>query len=292
MTDQRRQIEVEALLQWAYRDELPKKYMSSAEGIWATIEELGHNGGVDVGHGAAQRYPHYGLPHPDAIAIERAVSSLPDYPLDWQSEAADLLGPLIALIMPWCGPGRPVQRFSVASWQYGATKVRQRLAPPRGVLGPVVSPAALVTMHAKMGTRPDWFNDWPKPEKVLADRGGQPKLIGKFRRGEGKIPIYEDGSYNLIEWCPSPITIAQDRADYVAWYRGLRYLASTLNLVGHIVLPPTAPEFPWRDREHAPVIINLARPHMSRLPLHPQRPTMGPPLRQPKAGKGKNVQAS
>ncbi len=287
MTDQRqrRQLEVEALLQWAYRDELPKKYMSSAEGIWASIEELGHNGGIDPGHGAAQRYPHYGLPHPDAIDIEKAVSAIPDYPLDWQSEAEVLLGPLVALIMPAKAPQTPAQRFSVASWGYGPAKVRERLEPPRGVLAPILRPAALVAMHSKMGSRPNWFDDIPIVLPVSAVRGPNAAIVGQCWAKN----VYSPGSYCPIEWSPSPITIAEDRADYLAWHRALQHLAATLELAGHVVLPPTAPEFPWRDREQLPVIINLVRPKMSRLPLHPQRPTMGPPPRPPKAGKGMRI---
>jgi hypothetical protein len=72
----RRALDIEALLVWAYRDELSKKYTSSAEAIWGRI-------GIGPAHDSdqrtatsAQRYPHFGTPHPDAIVIEDAVSNL------------------------------------------------------------------------------------------------------------------------------------------------------------------------------------------------------------------------
>jgi len=65
-------VDIEDLLRWAYLDELPKRQLSSAEEIWNGIAEYGQRGGIDIGQGAAQRYPHFGLPHSDALAIERA----------------------------------------------------------------------------------------------------------------------------------------------------------------------------------------------------------------------------
>jgi len=69
-------VDTEQLLQWAYLDELPKRQISSAEGVWDGVREYGQRGGIDIGGGGAQRYPHFGLPHPDAEAIEKAVGAL------------------------------------------------------------------------------------------------------------------------------------------------------------------------------------------------------------------------
>jgi len=92
----RTEIDIETLLHWAYRDELSKRQTSSAEGIWDRILEDGQRGGIDPGHGAAQRYSHFGLPDPDAELIEKAVSSLEDLVIDWQQSfhaiAAELSG--------------------------------------------------------------------------------------------------------------------------------------------------------------------------------------------------------
>ncbi len=284
MTDQRRQIDVETLLRWAYRDELPKKFTSSAEGIWAQIEQHGHFG-VDTYRGSPQRYFNFGLPHPDAIVIEKAVARLEDSPLDWEADAEDILGDLFNLWKPPIPSAKPARRVSEIGWGKGPFRVHERVEPSRLVCEVILRPAALVTMHARMGTRPDWFDGWPKPEQVPADRGPNAKIIGECW---GKN-AYSAGSNCPLAWDPSITSIAEDRADYLAWWRGLAHLADTLELSGHIVLPPTAPEMPWRNRDHPPNIIAMPRPPMSRLPLGPQRPTMGPPLRIAKAGKVRNV---
>lgn len=285
MTDQRRQIDVELLLRWAYRDEIPKKYTSSAEDIWRLIAEFGLHGGQDPGHGAAQRYPHFGLPHPDAIEIEKAVSKLQDSTLDWQDEAADILGDLVALAKPRNRPEKPARRFSNIGWGSGLFRVYATVEPPRHVYEATLRPSALIAMHAKMGTRPDWFDGWPEPLPVPAERGPNAKIVGECWAKNA----YSTGSYCPIEYSPSVTSIAEDRADYLAWWRGLRDLAQTLKLSGHVVLPPAAPEMPWRDREQPPNVLAAPRPQMRRLPLNPQRETMGPPLRMPRAGKVRNL---
>jgi len=47
----KRDVEIERLLNWAYRDELSKRMTSSAEGIWQHMGEYVQRGGIDVGHG-------------------------------------------------------------------------------------------------------------------------------------------------------------------------------------------------------------------------------------------------
>ena len=70
-------VDIEKLLQWAYLDELPKRQISSAEGVWEGIREYGQRGGTDIGASGAQRYPRFGVPHPDAEEIEKAVGGRP-----------------------------------------------------------------------------------------------------------------------------------------------------------------------------------------------------------------------
>ncbi len=286
----KREIEVEAFMQTVCRDELPKKYTSSAEGIWANLEIYGHNGGVDVGHGAAQRYAHFGLPHPDAIEAEKVVSALPDQVLDWESEAEDILGPLFALVkdrMPSKDTEKPVQRVSRVGWGQGPFRVHESVEPPRVACEPVLRPGALVMMHAKMGTRPDWFDGWPEPSAVPAARGPHCKIVGECT---GKN-AYSLGTYCPIEWVPRIWDIIVDRCEYLCRWRALRDLPGMLNrkLSGHFLLPPVAHEFPWRDPEPPTNVIAMPRPPMRTLPLGPQRPTMGPPLHMPKAGKVRSV---
>src|ERR1700720_1738855 len=91
-------IDTEFLIRWAYQDELSKRQTSSAEGIWDRILEDGQRGGIDPGHGAAQRYSHFGLPDPDAELIERAVGALEDAVIDWERSFETIAAELAGLI--------------------------------------------------------------------------------------------------------------------------------------------------------------------------------------------------
>jgi len=291
------QVEIERLLRWAYRDELSKRTSSSAEGIWERIAENGMRGGVDRGQSAAQRYPHFGLPHPDAERIEKAVAVVPDLVIDWDAEAEPIMGDLIALADPRSpGARKPRQpvglptsqstRVTTARWRSG--RVTAVMDPPRDViLVQALRTAAIVVMHASMGTRPDWREVMPRPEPVPADRGPNVKIVGECR---GKW-LYTAGSYCPLTWAPSPIAIASARADYLAWWRGLARLALVLRLDDFEPLPPTAPEMPWRDPEapappiHAPLIVPVMRP----LPLKPQRKLAGPRKQAPRASEVREV---
>lgn len=69
-------IDTEALLRWAYRDELPKQE-AAAFSPWERFLEVGQLGTrIDESHMA--RLPAVlGAPHPDAIVIAKAVARLP-----------------------------------------------------------------------------------------------------------------------------------------------------------------------------------------------------------------------
>lgn len=277
----KKQVECEGLLRWAYRDELPKKMTSSAEGIWDRIKD--QRPGQDPGHGAAQRYPHFGLPHPDAERVEMAVGRLQDLCIDWDMEGWAILGDLLALADPrspaLCGGAyRPPSKAGWPVIRPGGRTGRQsaKVDPPRDViLVRTLRTAALVTMHAGMGTRPGWQEEPPRPTPIY--RGSKPTIVGECR---GKN-LYTAGSYCPMEWTPSPITIAETRADYLAWWRGLMYLAETLVLEDYNVLPPLAPEMPWRDgvEYRPPVRATLWPPKLDKLPLNPERKITGPPKR-------------
>lgn len=280
------QIEIERLLQWAYRDELSKRQTSSAEGIWDHIEEWGQRGGIDPGHGAAQRYPHFGLPHADAEAIELAVGMLPDGMIDWAMESEAIMGDLLGLADTRPPAARPKQRASKITYR---DKYRDKLgwrselvAPPRDVIMVrSLRTAALVTMHAGMGTRPDWHEDPPRPYWIEPERGPiRAKIVGECRGRD----LYTTGSYCPLQWLPSPLTIAAARADYLAWHRGLATLAETLVLDAHEALPPAAPEYPWCERFEPRSVYTVDAPSRVKLPLVPQRDRVGPPMRRPRHG--------
>lgn len=243
----RRAVEIEKLLHWAYRDELSKRMTSSAEGIWDRIREFGDKGGIYTGqpsHGGAQRYAQFGLPHPDAETIERAVSALENATIDWRSEGRKILGLYLSLIDPAGAPGEEEPwRITEISWNNGRHRERQCM-PRRTITVKTLNTAALVTMHARMGTRPDWRSKHPEPGPTPAPKGPNAAIVGECR---GKN-IYSFGSHCPVRWSPSPMSIAEARADYLAWWRGLKRLSESLLLTSFEALPPLCLEMPWRAR--------------------------------------------
>lgn len=242
------EVEIERLLTWAYRDELSKRQTSAAEGIWDRIEDNGQRGGIDPGHGAAQRYAHFGLPDPDAEAIEKAVGKLVDVTVDWSESLETIACELAGLVSVNDFSRRPAGdqgKITTAGWTDAKTgKWRQAENRPRDVLMlGTLRPKALVTMHAIQGTRPDWRDEPPRPYAIQADRGPNAKIIGECK---GKN-LYSSGSYCPLQWDPSPTSIITARAEYAVWWEALQTLSETLELANHVALPPRASPVPWSD---------------------------------------------
>lgn len=291
-----REIDIELLLQWAYRDELPKKHLSAAESVWSGIQEYGQRGGIDPGHGAAQRYAHFGLPDPDAIAIEKAVSQIPDIAVDWDASIEQLAGPLAGLVrvntFTHGDVGNPNKRTvsgwtdrKSGKWQTAENKPRDFLMVSS------VRPQALIIMHASKGTRPDVHDDIPRPKPTPATKGPHAMIVG-ICKGKDRYTI---DSHCPLQWRPSPVSVVLARAEYVGWWEGLATLADRLNeeklLTKFKALPPTAPLAPWLEPpEPARTIIHLPSGAPSRpLPLQPERGRMLAPYRSRKAGAGRSV---
>ena len=93
-------IDIEQLVSWAY-DELARGESAVADG--GSVALFGIMTGVPLGNGnsvGSQRYATIAPAHPDALAVDRAVRSLPDMALDWPESRATLLGDLA-----WLGRG-------------------------------------------------------------------------------------------------------------------------------------------------------------------------------------------
>lgn len=293
------ELDVESLVGWAYRDELSKRQLSSAEGIWDRIMEDGQRGGIDPGHGAAQRYSHFGLPDPDAELIEKAVSGLEDLVIDWPQSFDAIAAELSGLVtVNDLAKQQEQPRATKAGWGAAGAKAVKAMfgqAPrpvhdrPRDVLmvGGLRT-SALVTMHAVKGTRPDWVEESPKPSHMPALKGPNAMVVGDCRGRN----LYSIGAYCPLKWEPSPLSIVSSRAEYVAWHDGLSKLAEMLQLAKFVALPPKASRTPWLEIEseqQTNVMSVLPTPSNSvrgwgTLPLSPARGRKGPPLRYPKAG--------
>jgi hypothetical protein len=287
-----KKVDIEQLLTWAYVDELPKRKISSAEGIWDGIAEYGQRGGIDVGHSAAQRYPHFGLPHPDAEEIERAVAALGIISIE---EDFDLVvGDLRALVTVNDFKPRPRILGGGKTVPGGGYYEEGTMPPmiaslaanrPRDVLVMrSINVAALVTQHAVMGTRPKWKDGNPLPYQIPARRG--PMIIGECRGRN----LYTAGSYCPLRWAPSPVEIVLGRADYHLWRRGLVSLAQTLELKEHIALMPKASPAPWlTPEEKMRVLSSYPIARQKPLPLAPQRKRTGSPPKKPKNSKVRSL---
>jgi hypothetical protein len=244
-----RLVEIEKLLHWAFRDELTKRHSSCAEGIWDRISDGDWIGSTHSDHGP-QRYD-FGLPHPDAEAIEAAIAVpvLARWKLDWDTTGKVLMADMWALLR-----ARDV------------------------ILDNVIDAAYLVRHHSIMGTRPRWDVGAPQPGPAHPERGTGPMLVGECR---GKN-LYSTGSYCPLRYSPSPITVAHARADYAAWHAGLTILAATLKLADHVALPPAAPARPWETPESLGRIIPIVpKKPPATLPLKLQRKRAGGAKRRP-----------
>lgn len=299
LTTVKTEIDIETLLHWAYRDELSKRQTSAAEGIWDKILQDGQRGGIDPGHGSAQRYAHFGLPDPDAELIEKAVGALEDTVLDWKQSFDAIAAELSALIsvndvtrrdipsrIPKSGWGDAGNRALKGFWGKGAEQPIQDR--PRDVLmvGGLRT-SALVTMHAVKGTRPDWVSESPKPQPVPALNGPNAMIEGECRGRN----LYSTGAYCPLRWAPSPLSIVSSRAEYVAWHAGLVRLVETLRMAKFTPLPPKVSITPWLDGEGEAMRVKPVMPtgfnsvnSWGTLPLAPVRGRMGPVERRPKAG--------
>lgn len=291
------EMDIEMLLRWAFRDELSKRAVSAAEGIWDRIHENQHHGGIDRSHhGAGQRYAAIGLPDPDAERIERAVTALDEQIIDWKASMDAIAGDLGGLItINDVAPSSAPKRAPRAGWgpagnralkgMFGPGAERQHRDRPRDVIMVAgIRTDVLVAMHAIRGSRPDWFEDHPQPKRIQADRGTHAKIVGECKGRD----LYTVGSYCPLRYEPSPITVVHSRADYAAWHKGLVVLSETLSLEKFVALPPKASPTPWFDgevHEDSRVLrpTSLWPVAQRTLPLNPERDRTRSPLRRSKA---------
>jgi hypothetical protein len=94
----KREIDIENALRWAWRDELSKRQTSAAEAVWDRIDDYGRHGGVDVDGGGGQQRYDFGVPDPDAEALERAVAELEPVVIDWAQSIEAIAGSLAGLV--------------------------------------------------------------------------------------------------------------------------------------------------------------------------------------------------
>jgi hypothetical protein len=278
VTGHKRPLDVEDVVIWAVRDELPKHRHGprryAAVGYpsvgpmfrWANLGGPVDNWSHEPGYPAAA-----GDPHPDALVVEEAIAGLERF-RDHQDYDPDLIGlepegrfggsrSLNDQSDPNGEPildsrGRPLP--PTQGWNAQADLAFGRAELIRSSFGRAwLRIVDLVVVHAKLQTRPPLH-----APTCRARRGenGQPAVTApQLRSG-----IYPEGAYCRLEWDPGPQRIAIERAEYAVWHAALEVLAQDLTgrLATIAVLPPSAPLHPWlgeRDAGKPPRIFECQR---------------------------------
>lgn len=204
----KRKLDIEKLLQWTYRDELPKKIAGGREwlGAFGTLGTL-----IDAGNGEPGFPAALGEPHPDALVLDYKVRSLPDIKIDWRASRKRLMNGLAR----WTSDDDPI----LASMS--------------------VSARALVECNARMGTRPIWNLGQARVVRVMG-KNNKPIV-------EGITPgrRYADGASCPLQLEPPAQEIACARFEYSVWHHALVRLAESCNLSDHVAVPPAAAPEPW-----------------------------------------------
>jgi len=222
-----RRRDIEQLLQWAFRDELPKRTQPAfGPGYVSPLARL-VDMGVQIQETAGEPgFPAaLGEPDPDALVIEAAVLALEHAPIDWPATRRNAIGAVGGLL----DDNEPTLKYLT------------------------IGTPGLVALHAKMRTRPQWdLRPHPeairgkngKPEIRLRDRNG-PAVKGKG--GPHGVPWYPTGACSFIDWWPAPRLAAFNRIEYSIWWQALDTLADYLKgqLAGFEPLNPAAHPSPW-----------------------------------------------
>lgn len=271
-------VDIEDLLVWAYRTELPKEQvdpvmpaalrpgwssMSNFSNLMAVVDERDVRNVYGV---TPDRLAESG-PHFDALAVDAAVSDLAGMLVD----VPDAWWPFADMASPdeWGDLGRQV-----------VADVLSRLCLPGdgGTLCFKTAPAWLVRKHAMMGTVPDWGAE-PIEHRSVRGANGKAKwfmkrMVAQTVNGEiiGYVEHEVDGwcgsrrrpypgAYHKMELAPSPFYVACDRAEYEIWRAALATLADMLgeSLVAHRVTGPKRPARPWEPGGAQPRVLPSLR---------------------------------
>lgn len=280
-------VDIEHLVRWAYRDELPKaralgEHMAVLPGgfgtPWGSVSRYGELLEVVQEVDVRNRFGLFpdvieaGEPHPDAVVIADAVESLAgclfEMPEDWNplTDMGDLGMEGAAAI------ARGLARLTMQD-EAGTTLLRR-------------SPAQLVIRHAILGGAPVWEAE--APERVV-ERGphGKPRwfrrlaLVSDGAFGPAAYEVEVDGfdhkrrrpyddAYQRILLVPDPAEAVVARAEYEIWHGALCVLAQDLAdvLRDRAVTPPARSPRPWEvadpQRRVLPSLLASAAPVLKR----------------------------
>jgi hypothetical protein len=221
------EIDIERLLSWTYRDELPKQRFAldgaSISSSYENVMAYGAMGGIDIDE--SPRLPAaLGAPHPDAFVVEAAVRALMAVKIEWDTNGRALMGDFADLVIP---------HARLCFWS--------------------ADMEPLVVMHARMGTRPDWRHEPFECVRMQDETGRNGKAIVVGRDPATHRYVREPDAHGAyarcpLVWKPDPAMVAEARMEYAAWHAGLCELAESLgtdSLSAHVALPPACSAEPW-----------------------------------------------
>lgn len=228
----KRLMDIEQLLTWAFREELPKR-RDGDDGMPREYRSISPMFAMAALGGRVENFSRepgfplaMGDPHPDALIVEEAVKGLARFAEHRFEGSLGLL-----------------------------TNLSQNLdehAAMTGAMGQIVE---LVRIKARLGGRPS-FAACPLPAAVVDGRG---RPLVMIKRGDKEEPCsaegkdrYPRGAYCQLHW-DNPTSILIERAQYAAWWAGIdllaHELAGKLETIG--VLPPSAAQRPWTGETDA-----------------------------------------
>lgn len=269
-------IDIEKLVQWAMREELPKGQAVSAS-PWQIVMQYAALGvRVDTsGHGDGLGFLA-GEPNADALIVADAIRALDtEARFEHVEDALALFG-------------------EFESIAHDAA---------RAITRSTFDPRALAISCATMGSRPKWKFEQPHPYQMFAPSiTGTPRALVygidangdlvEIKRNRGRKAARELFDLSMsprspINWHdPSPLHIGECRAEWVTWHHALAKLAR--DLVGALdafdVQPLALPLMPWAVTVAEPRILvgrNLARADVE-FGLVPKRAASDlPPIESP-----------
>lgn len=255
----KKRVEIEALLRWAYRDELPKsqtpgRWTAPARGGWdamakfgdylTMIDETALNRWGVVPTGDAS-----GEPHPDALRVAGAVSAL------------DALE--VALPACW-NPFADLGDFG-ALGEAAADEALRRLTEVAadGTRRLRSAPSLLVLRQAVLGGCPEWAAEKPQARPLRGPEGRPLWFVRRLITSAASDVPFEvelDGfdararrplpdAYQKIILDPSPVDAGASRGEYEIWRFALDVLVEELSgaLEDHEPTPSTRARRPWES---------------------------------------------
>jgi len=292
-----KRMDIEALLRWAYREELPKAAAGGDETFvfrlrtgWGGVEKMGELLALVQEPDLCNRF---GLfpdamerePHPDAVRVFDAVEALGglvyEMPEEW-NPIADL-GDLGADGPAAIDRAMRMLTTTVAFDEEGV-EVSPHVTPAEGEVVHKVaqmrrSPARIVIRHALLGGCPTWEADRPERIVVMNPMGRGPawfrKIMvtsdGAFAPARYEVEVdgfdykrrrpYAD-AYQKTFLDPDPVDVVVCRAEYEIWHYCLVRLVDDLQgLSAHHVRPSHRAARPWEEGEKGSRLLpSLLRP--------------------------------